>query len=76
VSAPHARRKRKPPPKTAYERWIEEQAHRQERAVWKARDDLLLLIISKLRPLTTADLNQVNELIDHIMLLKRITPPA
>jgi hypothetical protein len=30
----------------------------------KARDDLLLLVISKLRPLSVADLNEVNELID------------
>jgi hypothetical protein len=34
----------------------------------KARDDLLLRVISKLRPLSTADLNELNALLNTIML--------
>jgi hypothetical protein len=31
---------------------------------YKERDNLMILVISKLRPLTTADLNKVKDLID------------
>jgi hypothetical protein len=67
--------KRRPPPKLAYERWVEAEAHKQERRAWKERDDLIVLIVSKLRTLTLDQLNGVNELADHILLLKRINKP-
>jgi hypothetical protein len=41
----------------------------------KERANPSLLVTSKLRPLSIADLNEVNELIDHIMLQKRINKP-
>jgi hypothetical protein len=59
---------------TAYERWVEEQAHKQRRSAAKLRDDLMVLILSKLPALPTADLNEVNDLIDALMLARLLKP--
>jgi hypothetical protein len=52
--------------KTAYERWVEEQAYIQKCRLLKERDDLILRIITKLRILSTEALKEVSQLQDHL----------